>query len=238
MRYGLGFYFSLKMAPHFYGTEYVSDRIAVIHFKLSYAQSKSRLTVINAYAPTSIRSPEELEEFYGQLTRTYRKYRTSTVVIIAGDLNAKLGQYNLAEPYLGIHGKGVRNRTGHILADFSAEQDLFAANTAFKHHPHHIATWTGYINGTRYRNQIDYILVKQTQTKLLRDARTYNGFLFPSDHSPVVMTMDLTKIHSHISEHVTNVWRPDCQVLARDPELKQKFKLAVAQQMNLMRSEM
>ena len=84
----------------------------------------------------------------------------SYMTFIAGDFNSKLGlRLDPSERFMGNYGKGTRNRNGHLLANFLAERDFFAANTAFKHHMRHRSTWHGYIQNAHRYNQIDYILI-------------------------------------------------------------------------------
>ena len=97
------------------------------------------ITIINAYAPTSMynsKSPEVREQFYADLRRTMQEVKAnSTMVILAGDFNAnKLGQRkNEMEHFIGSYGKGTRNDNGFVLADFIEEHNLFASNTTFRH---------------------------------------------------------------------------------------------------------
>ena len=61
--------------------------------RLIYARFKGQgvnLSVIQAYAPTSASSVEDLDKFYGNLQTTYDSVDKSDLLILMGDWNAKL----------------------------------------------------------------------------------------------------------------------------------------------------
>ena len=92
------------------------------------------LTVIHAYAPTNEADEEDKERFYGELTDVVEKVHRHDMLIITGDMNAKVG--NTPEPYEGIMGRhsvGVRNDNGEILCDFCAMNNLVITGTLFPH---------------------------------------------------------------------------------------------------------
>ena len=164
-KYGQGFYICNDWFQHFYGVRKISNRISVIQFHINRTRSRRvKLTIINVYSPTSkliSSNPDAATAFYDTLHQTIDKYeRQSYLTYIVGDFNSKLGtQLDDTEAFVGQYGKGTRNRNGHLLTNFLAEHQYFAANTIFKHHMRHRSTWYGYIQGKHIYNQIDYILV-------------------------------------------------------------------------------
>ena len=162
-----------------------------IKMKFKETNGKHRISIINAYAPHSEitkNNPKETEQFYKQLNNITQKLSHSSVVIIAGDMNAKSGKRRQDEECLGNYGRGRRNKNGEHLIDYCEENDLVIANSCFEHKACHLATWeqtrtnltTNKI--TRTYNTIDYIMIKRSQKNLLLDSRTYNGTLTFSDH--------------------------------------------------------
>ena len=123
--------FAVKKNIQVYSHEYISDRISVISFFLNKNRDSNRrpslLTIINAYAPHSVLAaskPEEADLFYDQLQSTTHKYRYSTLLFVAGDVQSFVGQYSKKF--------GVRNDNGDRLAQFAASNNLFLTNTAFQ----------------------------------------------------------------------------------------------------------
>ena len=124
-------------------------------------------------------------------------------LIVAGDYNAKTGSAFKSELYtsnLGKYGKGEVNSNGYQLLEFAKTNDLRLANTFFKHKQCHHTTWEApdRINGcmdrkhneprrTPFRNQTDYICVRNDDKLKITDARSYGGMSTKSDHKLVMM---------------------------------------------------
>ena len=77
----------------------VSNRIITARF---YSRFKNT-TVIQVYAPTKESRDDEKDDFYDQLQATFDTCNRHDVVIIMGDLNAKIGEDN--KDMEGIMGK-------------------------------------------------------------------------------------------------------------------------------------
>jgi exonuclease III len=103
----------------------VSPRIIVAHFKTTIRN----ITMIQCYAPTAVADEDERQEFYVQLNEVLRKQKKRDIIILGGDLNAKVGQEN--EGLMGRHGLGERNENGQLLVDFCARHDLVIGGTIF-----------------------------------------------------------------------------------------------------------
>lgn len=104
--YGLGFAVTNWLAQRITRFWSVSDRIAVIQFRLS---GKSHMTIINVYGPTATRvsaNVEEQEQFLSNLAEVTTDYRSSTLFFIAGDFNSKLGIRQEQESFMGRHSRG------------------------------------------------------------------------------------------------------------------------------------
>ena len=70
--------------------------------------------------------------------------------------------------------------------------NLFAANTAFKTRKYsYTTTWTGYMNGKRIFNVIDFVMVQQKNKRFVIKARSYPGTQTESDHNMVLMNMNI-----------------------------------------------
>jgi len=149
----------------------INDRICKITTKVNNNQM---LHIVSAYAPTlknSQKNPIVADFFYTELNAMIKSHKSRHVTIIAGDFNAKTGSAKNNKIYHGIigrYGKGDVNENGYHLLNFSKLNDMRITNTFFKHKPSHVTTWetpalpsslSGRIN--RYRNQIDYIIVKK-----------------------------------------------------------------------------
>ena len=181
----------------------INDRMCQITTKINNDQI---LHIISAYAPTlesSEKNPEVRENFYNDLDSVIKKHKSRHITIIAGDFNAKTGSAKNEKMYhltIGKYGKGEINNNGYHLLNFAKSNDMRLTNTFFKHKPPHITTWeaperittvidkkSNRARRSRYRNQIDYILVKNNRGISIINSRSYGGMTTPSDHKLIMM---------------------------------------------------
>ena len=83
------------------------------------------LTVIQVYAPTDDSSREVKVEFFARLQETVGSVARGDVLIVMGDLNARVG--NVTEVWgeiLGKHGEVACNDNGGRLLQFCSENNL------------------------------------------------------------------------------------------------------------------
>jgi len=65
------------------------------------------------------------EKFYQQLHETVTVTQKKDVIIVMGDMNAKIGSYNEGlEHVMRIHGTGNMNEYGELLSELCASCDL------------------------------------------------------------------------------------------------------------------
>ena len=69
------------------GLNGISDRIIIVKiFSIPF-----NLSIIQVYAPTSASSEEEIVAFYNDLDDAYKQCGSQEMVVVMGDLNAKVG---------------------------------------------------------------------------------------------------------------------------------------------------
>ena len=155
-----------------------------INERLMYVRlytSTLKISIIVAYAPTNDSKEEKKEQFLEHLQEVINSIPKHDILLIMGDLNAKVGSDNKDhESVMGKHGLGVRNENGENLVEFCELNNLVIAGTIFPHKPRHKVTWIS-PNG-KTENQIDHILIsKQHRTSCL-DTRAMRGADASSDH--------------------------------------------------------
>nr|KAG5707675.1 hypothetical protein BaRGS_003250 [Batillaria attramentaria] len=151
------------------------------------------MTLIQTYAPTNDAREEEKEEFYEQLQTTVDKCNKHDIVIIMGDLNAKVGDNNKdTEEIMGKHGMGSMNKNGERLCDFCLVNGFIITGTCFPNPEAHKATWVSPDGNTR--NQIDHMMIRRELRRSVQDTRVYRGADAASDHYLVIMKLKL-KLH-------------------------------------------
>ena len=117
-----------------------------------------KITVIQAYAPTSNAEETEIERFYEDLQDLLELTPQKDVLFIIGDWNAEVGSQE-TPGVTGKFGLGVQIEAGQRLTEFCQENALVIANTLFQQHKRRLYTWTS--PDGQHQNQIDYILCSQ-----------------------------------------------------------------------------
>ncbi len=93
----------------------VNERIITARYYSKFI----KLTIMHIYAPTMDATEEANDAFYEQLQATVEKANKHDMVLITGDMNAKVGSSNKdQESVMGRHGTGRLNSNGQRLIDF------------------------------------------------------------------------------------------------------------------------
>lgn len=155
-------------------TEFVpiNDRIMLLKLETAHC----RWNIIQVYAPTSDTSDTEVEEFYNSIQEALKIVKTGEVVLVMGDVNAKI-EKGAENEFIGNYDLGVRNERGDRLSQFCTENELMVASIFFGQHLRRLYTWKYPADNDEHivRYQIDLILVHRHFWKGIRTARTYPG---------------------------------------------------------------
>jgi len=160
----------------------------IINFKLHNerlcklrVKGKYNITLINAYAPTEDKTEEIKEQFYDDLQYMVDKVPKSDLIIILGNVNAKLGKESAYQKITGKHTLHEEtNRNGELLCNSAAANNMIVMSTKFKHKQIHKRTW----RSPEYNiiNQTDHVLVNQNKKEAIEDVRSLRGPSINSDH--------------------------------------------------------
>lgn len=162
----------------------VSQRIITARF---YSRHK-KLTIVQVYAPTNDAAEDDKEEFYHALQDTLEKCNKHDMIIVMGDLNAKVGADNESrEEIMGKQGVGDMNENGERLCDLCAFNGLVITGTLFHHKTIHKTTWKS--PDGRTTNQIDHVMVNKTMRSSVLNTRVMRGADVYSDHYLVRTTI-------------------------------------------------
>lgn len=137
--------------------------------------------VICCYAPT-LNAPELTKElFYEHLGRIVGNVTKGDDIIIAGDMNARIGKSNfLWKNIIGKHGVGQRNGNGLQLLQFCSQYNLRVMNTFFQQKNIHKYTWQH--PRSKQWHLLDYIIVRSHQTKKVLRCRVMRSAQCETDH--------------------------------------------------------
>ena len=90
----------------------INDRLLTARFYSTY----TKLSIIACYAPTEVAEDDDKNIFYDKLQEAIESTPRHDILIILGDLNAKVGKENIGkETTMGTHGVGDRNKNGERL---------------------------------------------------------------------------------------------------------------------------
>ena len=156
---------------------------------------------IQCYAPTETANAEDKDDFYGLLQQVTAGFSKKDILIVSGDLNAKVGSDNRGhERVMGKHGLGVDNDNGERLIDFCAANDLVIGGTLFPHKSIHKGTWVS--PDDRTVNQIDHICISGRFRSSLQDVHVARAAEIGSDHYLVIGKLRL-KLKKFSEKRVT-----------------------------------
>ena len=174
---GVGIAIEKETAKSLLEWEPISPRIIRARFYSKFTKT----TVLQCYAPTEQAEEEDKELFYSCLQRQIDKTPRHDLLLVIGDLNAKVGSDNSGyEECMGKQGGGESNENGSLFKDLCRENGLVIGGTVFKHKKIHKLTWTS--PDQRSINQIDHIAINQKWRRSLLDVRAIHGTDVSSDH--------------------------------------------------------
>ena len=126
------------------------------------------ISIIQVYAPTSDAPDEDIQLFYEDLNKAPSTCKSPEVLIVVGDLNAKVSKHS--EPGVtGTYGLGNKNEQGETLIEWCRTHCMNILNTTFNQHKRRFYTWKS--PGDLFRNHKDFICINQRfrdSTQILR----------------------------------------------------------------------
>ena len=199
---GVGIFLAEKWVDKVIDVNRVSERIILLKLMVG----ETIFTAISVYAPQCGLSEEVKDEFYDRLIAAVSKVGDKEVLAVAGDLNGHVGK--TSGGFEGVHGGngyGDRNREGERILEFGFAMDMLVANTVFKKRESHLVT---YESGTS-KTQVDYLLVRKRDRKLLSDVKVIPSEEIVTQHKPVVCDFKVKKVHEVKRKFIPRrkIWR-------------------------------
>jgi exonuclease III len=196
------------------------DRIMAIRLEVEDAQKQClSIYLVSAYAPTSEKSNAMKEEYHDQLSLCVECAHSKDIIIIGTDANARLGINNDArtDNVCGMYGNKGLSSDGLSVRTLFSSLNLCATNTFFQ--KKHYDSFKDH-NGPRC---IDYICVKHTDMKYIRDSGTATWYGIKSDHRAVILKLRIAKRLSQ--QHRHQFKRPKRYFLSalKDEEIRNQF---------------
>ncbi|XP_063594245.1 craniofacial development protein 2-like [Penaeus indicus] len=205
----------------------ISERVLLVKLK----GHPFNLSIIQVYAPTSEHTEEEVEAFYEEVEQAKKQCKSQDIVMIMGDLNAKVGKGREGDT-VGPHGLGERNERGESWIEWCLENGQVIMNTWFQHHPRRLYTWIS--PGDSARNQIDYITINQRFRNAVMQVKGYPGADCASYHVLLICHLKI-KLRKLKKSKIT----PKLEVsqISRNETLKQQFNVEVQNRYSVLENE-
>ena len=219
--HGVGFLVHKESLTYVMGCKPISSRVITICLRAK----PFKMTLIQAYAPTTDKSDAEVEEFYEQLQKAYDKVPKGDIVIVLGDWNSKVGT-DTFEDWKEIQGpscNSLSNERGQRLLEFASYNSFVLANTFGVHTKARTHT---YHSPLGIPHQIDYILVPKRYRSSINTSKThaFPGADCGSDHDLVLLSMRI-KLKKVKKKPFTRM-KFDLEKL-NDPNIAKEFKAAI-----------
>ena len=178
-----------------------------------------RLTVINVYSPCE--GDNEAVQFHDELREAISEVPEHHVLLVIGDMNAKLGKETLDDHRFYFHSQ--TNRNGSLLRDTLLEGRLEASNHRFE--KRRGKQWTHLSDMTLTKGHIDYICIRTKWRNSLKNTEAYESFKsVGSDHRVVISKL---KLSLRKSKTPPKQIRYEYDTLKSDGELLTKYSIEV-----------
>ena len=225
---------ALILAPQIRGSLLEWTPLGERLLKARFSSKFTKLTVIVCYAPQEDKSDEEKDAFYDTLSSTIQMTPTHDMLLVLGDLNAKVGKDNQNQGnVMGPHGMGDRNENGTRLIELCEEHNMVIGGTLFQHKEIHKYTWTS--PDGRTRNQIDHILINKKWKSSLQNVRTKRGADIGSDHNLVVANVKL-KLRKTKKGAIRKP-KFDLERLRKEPQVAKNFQIEIRNRFAALQDE-
>ena len=208
---GVGILLSAKAKKAFLNIEKVNNRIIVAHF-----DGNPKTTVIVTYSPTNAEDETVIDNYYDTLKDAIDKIPMHNVLLVIGDLNARVGLDDCSFSY-----HAETNRNGNKLVELTLEKNLILCNTSFQKNKSKL--WT-FMSPKGLKYQLDYILIRRKWRNSVKNAQAYNNFAsVGSDHRIVSARLKLSLRANNKS--IAKKTRYDLKALSSDQSFRRGTRL-------------
>ena len=209
---GVGVFVAEKWEKAVVAVNRFNERMMSVKLKIG----ERILNVFSVYAPQGGRPEREKETFWIELLDLLDKIPEEELLFVAGDFNGHIG--NTKGGYEGVHGGfgfGVRNVEGDRILEAALTLDLTVCNSCFKKGK---AMLVSYASGG-VESTVDYVLMRQRDRYMLKDAKMINGEECVLKHKLLVVDLIIKDKESRKDKFVPKlkVW------LLRENKYKEKF---------------
>ena len=143
--------------------------------------------MVCVYAPTFHAPGDMVKCFYDDLQDTLNNISSTDLLLVLGDLNARVGvrnrDFNMWSNVLGHFGIDDINQAGEDLLSFCDLNQLSLMNTWFQKRANLFGTWTH--PATKQCSMIDFVMLRSAQRRHCLDVQVMRGATCWTDHKLV-----------------------------------------------------
>ena len=183
---GVGLYLSNRIAKFQCSCQKVSDRILVAAF-----EGNPTLNVIAAYAPTNLAETGIKDAFFDQLRKTIDSFPPHDLVVVAGDLNARIGHQPTSRMVGPFVYHNSNNDNGDKLLHLCEATCMYIVQSRFPQPTGRLWTWMK-PGKNLFTAQLDHILIRSKWINSARNCRAYNTVGVSSDHRILCARIDVS----------------------------------------------
>ena len=179
--------------------------------------NKKIIPIFSVYAPQAGLPEHEKDSFYSELLSLLSVTPNDEFLIVCGDLNGHIGMNTSG--FDGVHGGngyGTRNVDGIRILDFCFAANLSVTNTFFSKPQNKLITYRSGDN----QSQIDFILVRRTELKSVKNATVINNEECTPQHKLLIADVKLNagKITLKTYPPRRRIWK------LKEPEFCEAYK--------------
>jgi exonuclease III len=175
-QFGTGFIVKKELVKNVLGFEPYNERICKLRLKGKF----HNLSIICVHAPIDDKNDEIKEQFFEDLQKVYDQIPRHDIVILLGDMNAKIGREDVYRPVSGIHILHISNKNGELICEYAVVNNMSVMSTKFQHKRIRKGTWIAPDGQTL--NQIDHVIVNKHKSSMIQDVKSMRGLKCDSDH--------------------------------------------------------
>ena len=224
---GVGIILDKERSKSLMGYWAISDRVLLVKLK----GHPFNISIIQAYAPTSASTEEDIEAFYETLEKAKEQCKSQDIIIMMGDFNARVGKQREGH-IVGEHGLGIRNERGETFVRWCQANEQVITNTWFEQHPRRLWTWKSPDNVTK--NQIDYITINNRFRNSVQQSKSYPGADCGSDHNPVICKL---KVRLKKLKMIKREQQLDYYQLQNNQDIKNIYAIEVKNRFSVLEQE-
>jgi len=176
-QFGTGFMVRNEIKKNILSFEPYNERLCKLRIKGKF----NNLSITSVHAPTEEKTDEEKEKFYEDLQIVHNKIPKHDIVIILGDINAKIGKEDVYQNVASKHTlHEIPNKNEEWVCEYAIANNMKIISTYYQHKRINKGTWISPDGNTL--NQTDHVIIDENKKGVAEDVRTMRGLNCDSDH--------------------------------------------------------